>query len=449
MIRNAASAKKAAKPSPTGGQDAALVFATQAWVTLAGLVCQSLLAYLLLPEGRGAYAVCVAFAHLLGISLTFSVDLGAQFFAMTKRMSVSKCLLPALGVCLAGSVLGMAAALPLIHSGLAFFQKASASAFLTSLALIPLTSCSFAAEMQLAGAKRFAALLHLTLARSAVTVLFTLLLVWQLEWGVEGALLALCASHVVMFLGCFRDLRKNLALRFEAPSRSELMQILHYGLRVHLARLGNVMESRIGILALAILADREAVGLFAAVSAIMLHLHLIADSVGIALYPRTAGDADQAPELIGRCLRLACLATFGALALLLLASAPLVRLLLSEAFLPAVPMMWIMAPGILAIAAANLLATYFKSIDRPGVCSWASWAGLLANAAACFALHPALGMEGAAWALSLGLCVRTAWLGVAFHRHTGMALGAVWLLGRRDFAYGWAALRAVGGHRLR
>lgn len=437
-----------AKPSPTGGQDAALVFATQAWVTVAGLICQSMLAYLLLPEGRGAYAVCVAFAHILGIFLTFGADQGAQFFSMTKQMSVSKCLLAALGLSLVGSALGAAAALPLIHSGLAFFQKADPSAFLASLALIPLTACSFAAEMQLAGIKRFAALLRLTLARSAATVLGTLLLVWQFEMGVQGALLALCASHAVMLLGCFQDLRKNLRLGFEPPSWTELAQILHYGLRIHLTRLGNVLEKHIGILALAILADRLALGLFAAVSAIMLHLHLIADSVGIALYPRTVGDAAKAPQLIGRCLRLACLATAGTLALLLAVSAPLVRLLLSEAFLPAVPMMWIMAPGILAFAAANLLTTYFKGIDRPGICSWAAWAGLLVNAAACFALHPALGMESAAWALSLGLCVRTAWLGIAFHRRTDMALGAVWLPNREDFAYCWDALRAAGRNWL-
>ena len=111
-----------AKPNPAGGRDAALVFATQAWVTVAGLICQSMLAYLLLPEGRGAYAVCVAFAHILGIFLTFGADQGAQFFSMTKQMSVAKCLLAALGLCLAGSALGMAAALPLIHSDLAFFQ---------------------------------------------------------------------------------------------------------------------------------------------------------------------------------------------------------------------------------------------------------------------------------------------------------------------------------------
>ena len=435
MAERSPAATPVRRPASGSGRDALIVFATQAGAAAVGILSQSLLAYFLLPAGRGAYAVCVTFATLAGMSLSFSADLGAQFFSMTKRIGSSKGLGLALAVSFAGCAAAALLALPLIGSGLAFFDKAEASAFLASLLLMPLACWSFAAELQLAGLRRFKALaLHLS-ARALVTVLGVVLLVWRLGLGVEGAILALCAGHGVLLVGCVRHLRGNPGLKLERPSRQECRLVLGYGLRVHLSRLGGLLEPRIGILVLAVLGSQTDVGLFAAVSAIMLQLHLIADSLGIALYPRTAGGGAQAPELIGRGLRLACLATAAALAALLAVSAPLVRLLLSEAFLPAVPMLWILAPGILALAAANLLNAYFKGVDRPGVCSWASWCGLCANAAFCWALHPSLGMESAAWGLTIGLTVRALLLSVAFHRHTGLSLRSVWVPQRGDFAY--------------
>ena len=431
------------KPVPASGRDALVVLMTQAGVAVAGILSQSLLAYVLLPEGRGAYAVCVAFATLAGMSLAFSADLGAQFFSMTKRVGLSKCLTFGLGVSLAGSAAAGVAALPFINAGLGFFQQAEASAFLASLLLMPLAGCSFAAELQLAGLRRFAALaLHLSV-RAIVTVLCTIVLVWRLGLGVEGAILALCAGHAALLAGCLRDLGKNIGLKWEWASRQECRQMLGYGLRSHPARLGELLAPRVGILALGVLGGQTDVGLFAAVSAIMLQLHLIADSAGIALYPHTAAGGAQVAELVGRSLRLACLATAAALVVLLAVSTPLVRLLLSEAFLPAVPMMWILAPSILALSATTLLTTYFKGLNRPGLCSWATWSGLAANIAFCLALHPPLGAASAAWGLTAGMAVRTLFLSVAFHRHTRLSLRAVWMPKRADFAYFSARKYAV------
>ena len=211
--------------------------------------------------------------------------------------------------------------------------------------------------------------------------------------------------------------------------------MLGYGLRSHPTRLGDLMAPRIGVLVLGVLGGQADIGLFAAVIAIMLQLHLIADSAGIALYPRTANGEALAPKLVGRGLRLVGLATAAALAALLAVSTPLVRLLLSDAFLPAVPMMWILAPGVLALSATTLLTTYFKGQNRPGLCSWASWSGLGVNIACCLALHPLVGAESAAWGLTAGMVVRTLFLSVAFHRHTRLSLRSVWVPQREDFAY--------------
>ncbi len=425
----------AAAVGADAGRDAAIVLATRVGVAVASIASQSLLAYLLLPAGRGAYAVCVTFAYLLGMLLSVSGDIGAQFLAMSGRASVSKGSALGVGICLVGSLVAIALAVPLIGGDFAFFAKAPASALYTSLALIPLSCCSFALEMQVAGLRRFAALAVYLSAQSLVVVVGVVAFVWWLDWGVEGGLVALCVGHVALLASCVWDLRKHAGLRLEMPSRRELAGALDYGLRVHLSRLGGVVEPRVGILALALLGSQGEVGMFAAVSAIMMHLHLLADSVSIALYPRIVAGGANAVGMIGRGLRVACGATALALAVLLPISKPLVAVLLSAAFVPAVPMMWIMAPGVLACAAAALFVSYFKGIDRPSVCSWATWAGLSANVVACAALYPLLGMVGVAWGFTIGLGVRTTCLMATFHRATGVSWRTLWTPARGDLVW--------------
>ena len=121
-------------------------------------------------------------------------------------------------------------------------------------------------------------------------------------------------------------------------------------------------------------------------------------------------------------------------------SEPLVRIILSEAFLPAVPLLRI-APGVLAYAGAGILGTYFKSVDRPGICSWAVSVGLAANLIATAALYPLVGGSAAAWGLSLGMICRLVILAAAFARATRMSWFSIWLPRPGDAASCWRAFR--------
>ena len=71
-------------PRTTGAQDAAIVFATGVGTVVFGIAIQSLLAYTLLPDGRGSFALCMVFASVLGALFTPGAREGAQYFVMTK-----------------------------------------------------------------------------------------------------------------------------------------------------------------------------------------------------------------------------------------------------------------------------------------------------------------------------------------------------------------------------
>ena len=126
----------------TGGQDAALVFATGVGTVVFGLAIQSLLAYTLLPEGRGSFALCVVFAGVLGVLFTPRAREGAQYFVMTKQATVSEGVGAALASCLVGGALAITLAIPFVHSDIAFFHKAETRSFYLALALVPVMASS-------------------------------------------------------------------------------------------------------------------------------------------------------------------------------------------------------------------------------------------------------------------------------------------------------------------
>ena len=96
----------------------------------------------------------------------------------------------------------------------------------------------------------------------------------------------------------------------------------------------------------------------------------ISNSVGSALLSRVAVGEDGRPDLVGRCVRAVGLATAAAVGVFSAVSTPVIRVLLSDAFLPAGPLIWIMAPGVVATATAALLNRIFPRdrSARPQLC---------------------------------------------------------------------------------
>ena len=427
----------------TGGRDTAILFAARGGMLVLGLMIQLLLAWTLLPEGRGAYAVCVVFAGLLGLACTPGAHSGAQYFVMTRRISVSQGVSAALAICVAGSAAGAAIAVPLIRGGVPIFEGVETHALYLALVLAPFLTFGGAVEYQLAGLRRFARLAVFVVLRAAANVLLLAALVWALDLGVGGALAAYAASQLLLIAVGLRDLGRHCGLTPEPPARAGLAGVLGYGVRHHVAGLGERFGPRAGVLALGLIATPAEIGLFAVASVPILYLNVISDTVGSVLLPRIAGEAAARAALVALSLRVVLWSTAAALAAALAVCSPLAGLALPAGFAPIVPMLWIMAPGALARAACGIFQTHFVGADRPGVCSWAVWLGLSVNFAALVLLYPELGVRAAAWALTLGMCARCLLLLVLYRRATGTAWSALWAPQRGDPAFLIASVRSV------
>ncbi len=432
-------------PNTTGGQDAAVALATQIGLMVFGLLVQGMLAWMLLPEGRGSYAVCLVFASLFVLLFTPGAEQGAQYFLAARQLSVSQAVSSALAIALAGGGAAIALAIPLIGSGIPFFQKAAAAEFRLAAMLVPLIAFSAAIEHLLLAVRRFARVGIFVLLRAAGQGLAIVLLVWVLGLGIFGALLSFAAAQLVMAALCVRDLRRHCGLSLGIPTRAALARILGYGLKFHVARVGQGIELHLGILVLGLIGRPADIGLFAAASALMAGLTHFSSAVGNALLPRIA-DNEQ-PLLVARCVRVVGAVTAVALAALLALSTPVVRLVFSDAFLPAVPLLWILGPGILAAACMGIFMTHFRGIDRPEICSWAVGVGLLGNLGVLLVLYPLLGVRGAAWAMTVGMTFRLLLLAVSFRRTTRMGWRSVWMPQRSDALFFEKAARSLLGSK--
>ena len=355
---------------------------------------------------------------------------------MTGESGVSQGVATALVICAASIGLTIVLAVPLTYSDITFFQKADTHSFQLSLILIPLTAFSIAVEHIIAGLRQFARLAGFLLIRVFIQTLALLVLVAYLDFGVDGAIIAFAAGHISTILICLWYLRGHYNLGMEFPTRNNLVRAVLYGIKFHGARIGEKVEMHMGVLVLGFIASSAEIGLFATTSELMFGFVMISNAVGNALLPRIAGK--NKPDLVALCLRLVCIVTVVVIVLALSAGTPLIPFLLSKSFEPAIPMFWIIAPGIVAFASGDILLAHFKAINRPDICSWSVVSGMCVNIAFALTFYSLLGIEAAAIALTVGMFSRFLFLAIVFARMKGEDDAPIWFPRKSDFDFLWS-----------
>jgi O-antigen/teichoic acid export membrane protein len=416
----------------SGARDTAITFATRVAVMAASLGTQSALAWLLGPDGRGSYAVCMLFAMILGMVFTLSVDRGGQYLAASGRVQAGDCVLSALAAALIGSAIGMIVGYFLIGSGLAFFAKAPRGSFLVALLLVPLNALADALVQLFMGMRKFTWMGRISVVRVVVHLVATLTLVWGLSWGVNGAIVGLMIGDVIAIGVAFVLLRSESLLSGARVRMTHCRAMLSYGSRYWVANLSNQVHFRIGTIVLAWFASAADIGIFAAASGLVARVLMIPDAVEGALLSRVAADPVGRPKLVAQVARISAILCGAGLVVVVIFSRPIVAVLFSKSFLMAVPLVWIMAIGIFIRSGSKVLMPYFMGVNRPQLCSWAIGFAVVVNLGAIMLLLPRIGLPGAAWAMTAGYATSAAILIVAFKSATGMSLARTWLPRRAD-----------------
>ncbi len=434
-----------AKPRYTGAgtREIAILFGSQVVGLAVAVLVQSLLAYTLRIAGRGAAAICLQFGALACQVFAPGVASGARYCVMAKQMTVSQAVAAGTAIVLGASVAAIAVAVPLMLRGAAFFQQAPLESLLLCLVLVPLSPLVLLVRPQLTALRLFSANAMLNVLQPTMFLIGLAILVLHAGLGLNGVILAMAGTHVVSISISVGILCRRVGLTWERPRWASLKRIVSFGLGAYPEQIARLFQSVAGLFVLGSLAPAAEVSLFAAGSTLVHKLALIQQAAGPILQTRLMEIKEHDSELFGCCLRLVFWATLAAATVLAAISIPLIRILLSEAFLPAAPILWLMAPGEVAGACAGLLGTHFYNVGRPHIGSLAAVAGLAVDLCLLVLLYPALGFAAPALSFTAGQACRCAVLAFTYHRETHLSWYALWMPRRGDYTRAWAASRAA------
>jgi O-antigen/teichoic acid export membrane protein len=407
------------------------------------MATQSLLAWCLGPAERGSYAVCVVFATLLNIFFVLGCDYATIYFVASKKFSLSQGVAQSLIYGGLGCVVAVTVGLILMHLPLPFLAKASPSSFHLALALIPLQFFAFTFIELMTAVRDFSWYAVFNVMAYINQLILVVLFVAILKWGVHGALLSAIIGESISLVVVVGYLAARHGLRLVMPVVRNLGPMLSYGLRFYLGKISNQMNFQIGTVILALFASKEEIGLFSVAAMMTARVMIIPDSLSAALIPRVAGDQTGRADLIARCARLVFVLCGVVTVLLAIFATPIVKILFSPEFLPAVPLIRVCAIGIVLRSFTKVFVPYLLGTNHPGSSSLSVAVGMVANFVVLSLLLPTMGIMAGAIGMTAGYAAGALLLTLAFLRQSGMKFRQVWRFESGDWAMVSDALHRV------
>ena len=418
----------------SGIRDLSFTFISKIICLLLIIGMQSCLAWCLGPAGRGSYAVCLMFATLLSVILVVGCDTASVFFVSSRRFDISEGITYSLIYGGIGSALAIVAGLILMQFKIPFFEKASPAAFYLGLATIPTLLFSTIFVRLLTSIHQFGWFAIMSVACELYRLLFIIIFIWILPWGVKGALFGNFVGGAVAIFSTLILFRWKCGATLVKPSIRNLQEMFHYGVRYYAGKISNLMNFQMGTIILALFATKDEIGLFAVASQVTSKAMMIPDSLTAVLIPKAAADKTGKGELIAQCSRLTILICGVLLLILAVFAKPIVRLLFSPDFLPAVSLIRILTVGVVVRCGCKVFVPYLLGTNHPGIASISVATGMFVNLAILWLLLPVIGLPGAALGVIGSYFVSSAILTFGFSRYSGIKIRQIWKFNSSDLA---------------
>jgi len=380
-------------------KDAKLTFASRVVAIVISIGIGSATAWLLGPGGRGEVAICMIFAQLLVLGLGFGVEMGSAYHAGRDRAQMGTVLgtqLVSFGITSA-MIIGVGAACML--SPLAFVQKVPAPALVCAIAFAVTQVFFVFTTVLFMGLGRLKAYNLARIGNQTVTLVF-LLVACGLTRSVTLAVAAYALGSLLAGAGLALALARD---RFASPiafSWRMTAACYRYGIKYYFGKLATLVDVQMGVIVIAMAGTTEQAGLFAAAMGLASRLWILPETLNIVLLPRVLTEQSALIELVIRCCRIAVLAVTVAALLLAIFAKPIVAILLSPAFLPAVVPLLILLPGVVLGCVVKVLIAYFNGTGRPELTSITLFVGVALNVTLVIVLLPRWGLLGVAVATS-------------------------------------------------
>jgi O-antigen/teichoic acid export membrane protein len=382
-------------------RNVAVTFTNRILLLGIGFVASVIVARVLGPEGRGAYAVAVAIGAI-GVQFCNLGLHASNTYTVAKKPELLSTLVvnsAVVGIGLGGAV---AAAVSLVFSLHPTLAPLHGLLLWLSLCWLPFGLCYLLFQNLLLGIGEIRAYNQVELASKILSVILIGAVILSgfvtAETVFAMGLLALGWSLVWTF-----TILNRHAVHLARPSFDLFREGLGYSLRGYVAALFAFVALRLDLLLIQYLLGVEQAGYYSVAVTLTDALYMLPMTVGTILFPALSGMCDDAERwrfskriagVIGLIMMaIAVIASFG--------SGPLIRTLYGPAFQPATAAFVWLLPGIVLLSVSSLLMNYLASIGMPPVVMYSSGIAAIANVALNLNLIPSLGIQGASISMTV------------------------------------------------
>lgn len=379
-------------------------FVTRVFVAAIGLIASVLVARILGPEGRGAYAVAVAIGAM-GVQLAnLGLPAANTYVVSRQRDLLSIAVATSLSVAF---VLGGAAA---IAFGLTFtinqdWSPLSGYLLWLSLAWIPLGLSYLFLENLLLSVDEISAYNKIELVSKLMSVALIALVLW---FGLATPETVFATGLIVVTIGSVWILfvLRHHGLTTAIPSWALLSGNIGYSLRGYFATLFAFIALRVGLFLIQYMLGAEYAGHYSVAVGLADALFMLPVTIGTILFPKLSAMKDEMQKwqyarkvALISCGIMVCVALMAALS-----SKMLITGLYGEAYKAAIPaFMWIL-PGVVILSVHLVLGNYLGSIGMPAAIVYSAGSAALVNVLLNVKLIPSLGIVGASISYDLAGC---------------------------------------------
>jgi O-antigen/teichoic acid export membrane protein len=440
-------------PAPRTGSDSrafsgrvAVLFATQVATAGIGIINGFLMARLLGPAAKGDYYLLVLLPATVMVLCQLGLPQALGYFAARNRTVgiVTKTVVLTLILTLAAYVV-LVAVFPLLRESV--MRDISPLLIVLALLGLPLAlNVSFTGGIVLGRqAVGWNAILHVATTASATVLL--VLFIGVLGLGVWGAMVAWVAASLLETIG-FLFATKRITTVVPDPKPLSYRDLLRYGLPLYPGSITLFFGYRIDVYLLAWLLRDPSVplGYYSMAVSLAEMVFFLPNSVSTLFFPHVAGSSRQGAD---RQVPVVSRVTLLLTGLTALAIAPVATILIEwilPAFTAALPALYILLPGVVALSVSKVVSGYVAGLGLTGTTSLVNVGAFVLNVVLNLALIPAFGIVGAATASLVSYTASSVVFTLVGARLSQSSPLDFWLPRRADVRFVGAASVALWKH---
>jgi len=269
-----------------------------------------------------------------------------------------------------------------------------------------------------------------------ITVFLSVFLIKLLhfkQYTPESYFTAMYFAYAVAAITSFSVVLKISGKLIVRGWKAMTIQVVKFGLVSQVANILNIGNKRISYYFVKFFLGLQPLGIYYAGIQLTEGLRIIGQSIALVQFSTISNSENRqyAKELTIKLMKFSVLLTILAVTVLILIPQEIYGLVLSKDFTEVKPVVYALAPGVVALVANNIFSHYFSGTGRPKVNLWSNVVGFVFTIILAFILIPAFGIVGASVTASVSYISTIIYQYFVFKNETGTKWKE-WIPGKAD-----------------